>query len=209
MSSNHHCGKRLPFVELTRVFHFGHPAPFAGAVQPATWARQWLFEPGLLPVSLDSAHWVPNAAGGDHYELSSRRFRFVVVEQTIERFSSAIARAAAARGWLAGGKLTPQGYEEALLTQGTTPNPLPRRRRTPIKKYEPAYWAALEVCLALHAREDEMIDGLWWCETNPAIAPIQRGGFFQDRLPLPIIQLPHPISPPPDPPIFMQRRQIF
>jgi hypothetical protein len=90
-----------------------------------------------------------------------------------------------------------------------TPNQLPRRRRSPIKKYEPAYWAALEVCLALLAREVQMIDGLWWCETNTGVAPIQRGGFFQDRLPLPIIQLPHPVTPPPDPPITIQRVQVL
>jgi hypothetical protein len=199
MSNPFSQGKRLPFVEFSCLYHYGNPQPQGGMVHPITWPVTWLYEPGMFPVSLEPAYWVPHSSAGQHYEVTGRTFRFLVVEPTMDKFGRAIACRAAVKGYLTNHTLTAKGYSEAWLQQGAVPPVGLARKR-----------ATLEVCLMLLCRDDPNIDGLWWIDTSTSVARIERGGFLQDRLPLPVTQLnvlPAPLGPPQV--VWARRSRIF
>lgn len=194
-------GRHLPFVEPDQVFHYGNPFVVNGAAEP--WPEgmgvSWLFEPGLFPISLDSGYWALRSGPGAHFRFAGAKpFRFLLVERTLDKFGAEIEKKAIEQGLLVGGQLTDNAYDKAFLSRGCSPHPI-----------LPARQAALEVCLSLLANADDKIDGLWWERVDPRISQVQRGGFLQGRLPLPVKQLQTLPIPPANPMLVWRRSNIF
>ncbi|MEO5376036.1 MAG: hypothetical protein H7840_17575 [Alphaproteobacteria bacterium] len=170
----------LPFVYLDQVYHIGKLTINSGMVEPRDIEKNWDFEFGLLSVSLEPEKWRQNWAGPDAQIFELRPpcgpFRFIDADQALIQQADEIRRCAINRCLLAtngnillGTKLL---YDKLNLNY---PSIINLEKRSNDEQL-------IQASLAVLARSDQTIHGLWWSDLLSGTMRSARGGIYQSLL---------------------------
>ncbi|WP_262030506.1 hypothetical protein [Microvirga sp. Mcv34] len=184
----------LPFIFIPEVYHAGNLTIFHERVEPLS-GRNCDFELGLLPVSLDPAEWAARSPleSPTIYKLTSDGLlKLLDADWTVANYADRIIRDAVALrvAHISSGQLqgTATLWATLQISQNSMPNGGGKDRET---------WL-LNMCLAVLARGDASIDGVWWTNLHQGAFATQRGGLYQHRLgmyPVAEVDLPDAATP--------------